>query len=38
VRGASVSVVTPSVRNEPARVALFREFLVASVRAVVWDG
>lgn len=37
VRGASVSVVTPSVRNEPARVALFREFLVTAVREVEWD-
>jgi DNA-binding transcriptional LysR family regulator len=37
VRGALVQLVTPSVRNEPARVALFRDFLVASIRAIEWD-
>lgn len=34
VRGAPVHLVAPSVRNEPARVALFREFVVANLRAI----
>ncbi len=38
VRGAFVYVVAPSVRNEPARVAMFREFLVTAMRTIEWDG
>jgi DNA-binding transcriptional LysR family regulator len=38
VRGASIYVVSPPVRYEPAAVSLFREFLVAELLQVAWTG
>jgi DNA-binding transcriptional LysR family regulator len=38
IDSGSIYVVTPTARHEPARVALFREFLVTSLKAVKWTG
>jgi DNA-binding transcriptional LysR family regulator len=38
IDGGSIYVVAPTMRHEPARVALFREFLVTSLKSVKWSG
>src|SRR5262249_41466569 len=38
VEVGTIYVVIPSSRHEPARVALFRDFLVTSLREVAWSG
>jgi DNA-binding transcriptional LysR family regulator len=36
--GAALHVVLPSAQHVPARVALFRDFLVASLSTISWSG